>query len=95
MSQSNPLPTTIIRVPKPESLYGGVNPFACDLVTSDGKPFPLAVTKAIVTLDWNSHEPVTLDIKAMGGFEAEVAAGLRYIEINGRKFRLVEVLELP
>jgi hypothetical protein len=91
---NNPLPTIIIRAHAAEGCTA-ISPLNATIAQRDGTELPLHIQKAVVTIDWGTREPVTVDIKAIGGFAADMAAGLRYIGIDGRKFRLVEVLELP
>jgi hypothetical protein len=85
------LPVVIIRAPAPTDLYDVVSSLKATIKQRDGSPFPLAVQKATVNIDWMTGAPVTVDITAAGGFAVEAAAGLRSIEIDGRKYRLVEV----
>ena len=51
---------------------------------------PFAVTEATIHINYGSRDPVTVDIKAAGNTELEVVAGVRYVEIDGKKYRLVE-----
>lgn len=68
---------------------------AAKITQSDGRPLPLGFqnAKATLNLDWESGEAITVDFRAVTGFGFEVVAGIRYLEIDGRKFRLVEVDE--
>lgn len=68
---------------------------AAKITQADGSNFPLYVQRAIIDIDWGTMAPVTVDLKCIGGFAVEAAAGLRNIEINGKTYRLVEVVDMP
>ena len=56
---------------------------------TDGSEVPGQYTKAIVTVDWSSGEPPTADLTCIGP-SLDITAGIRSIEIDGKKYRLVE-----
>jgi hypothetical protein len=57
---------------------------------TDGSEVPGRYTKAVVTVDWASGAAPVVDLTAIVP-SFDIAAGVRSIELNGRKFRLVEV----
>ncbi len=84
----HPLPTVQIRTP----LAGvhAVSSLKAKVTQSDGSEFPLALEHATVHIDWESGAPITVDLTAVIGIDAEVIAGVRFITINGVRYRLVE-----
>jgi hypothetical protein len=80
------LPVVVIRTP---IVPGPVSSRDLRIMQTDGKPFPLFVTKAVVNIDYEHGDPVTVDLTAMGGIAVELTANINTIEIDGRKYRLV------
>ena len=57
----------------------------------DGSPLAGHYGKADIHIDWQNGEPVTVDLVVVGGLSTDVVAGILSIEIDGKKYRLVEV----
>lgn len=82
-------PQVIIRCPSGN--VGGLGNDRATIKQIDGSEFPLWVGKIDVHIDWQQGGPVTADIVAVGGLAVELTAGIRSIEIDRKKYRLVEV----
>lgn len=87
--KTDPLPSCVVRVPPPVGC-NGVSSLKAEIKQPDGTPLPLAITKARISIDWENGDPVVLDLEAKGGFGVDATAGLRSIEINGKRYRLIE-----
>jgi hypothetical protein len=85
----HPLPTVHIRTP----LSGGPaqSSLGVRVTQSDGSEFPLELrnAKATINIDWKTGTPVAVDFQAVAGFDVELTAGVRYVTLNGIRYRLV------
>jgi hypothetical protein len=88
--REHPLPTVQIRTPLGST--NAVSSLGAKIKQSDGSEFPLLLThaKATVNIDWNSGDAITVDFETVGGFDIELTAGVRFITLNGVRYRLVE-----
>jgi len=61
-----------------------------EIKNSDGSDIPLMFTKAIISIDWASGDPVTVMLEAISGFGVvDVSAIVESIVISGKRYRLV------
>jgi hypothetical protein len=86
-------PIVLLSVPAPEGTATAVSAIKATIRQSDGSEFPAAVEQATVHIDWATGEPVTVDLKLVGGVAVEAAAGISTLEINGKRYELREVKE--
>lgn len=93
MKDNASFPVVVIKSPSPEELYSSVSSRHTTIKQADGTDLPFAFAKAVVTVDYNEYLPVTVELTAVGGFEVELAAGLRIITLNGKRYQLVEAEE--
>ena len=60
----------------------------------DGSEFPGKYTWAGITLNWADGDPPVVDLELQAIMpEIDIAADVRHIVLDGRKYRLVEVDE--
>ena len=88
----NDLPQLLLKCPassdgRPRSAIGST------LTQADGSRLPFEFLKATVHVDWDMGEPVTVDLVAVGGIAIDAAIGLHTIQLNGKKYRLIEARE--